>query len=57
LDIDGDGETLALTDGLLAFRYAFGFRGAALIASAVDLDDCTRCTAEDIEAFLDALIP
>ena len=56
-DIDGDGETSPLTDGLLTLRYAFGFRGAVLIAGAVDVDNCIRCTAADIEAFLDALIP
>jgi hypothetical protein len=56
-DIDGDGETSPLTDGLLTLRYAFGFRGAVLIAGAVDVDNCIRCTAADVEAFLDALIP
>ena len=34
-DIDGDGSTLPLTDGLLIIRYLFGFEGAALVAGAV----------------------
>lgn len=54
-DIDGDGEVVALTDGLLLLRYAFGFRDAALIAGAVDLASCTRCTADEIETFIEEL--
>ncbi|MCS5570643.1 MAG: hypothetical protein NZ768_10015, partial [Pseudomonadales bacterium] len=34
-DIDGDGETEALTDGLLVLRYLFGFSGTTLSESAV----------------------
>ena len=45
LDIDGDGELEPLTDGLLIARWLFGFRGATLTNNAVDLSDCTRCTA------------
>ena len=30
-DVDGDGSTAPLTDGLLTLRYHFGFRGATLI--------------------------
>ena len=33
-DIDGNGATDALTDGLLSLRYLFGFRGDALTAGA-----------------------
>ena len=32
LDIDGNGATAALTDGLLVLRYLFGFTGATLTA-------------------------
>ena len=53
-DVDGDGESDALTDGLLVLRYRFGFSGATLITGAVDLANCTRCTAVEIEAFLAA---
>jgi len=49
-DLDGNGRTKALSDGLLTIRYLFGFRGATLIKDAVE-DDATRKTAADIEAF------
>ena len=35
LDIDGDGEAKALTDGLLLIRQLFGFTGSALTSGAV----------------------
>lgn len=35
LDADGDGAAGALTDGLLAIRYLFGFRGESLVGGAV----------------------
>ena len=53
-DIDGDGEVEPLTDALLLLRYTFGFRGATLITGAVDLANCTRCTAPEIESYLAA---
>jgi hypothetical protein len=55
IDVDGDGENLPLTDGLLVLRYLFGFTGPALITGAVDLTDCTRCDATSILAFLDSI--
>ena len=55
LDIDGNGVKSPLTDGLLALRYLFGFRGATLINGAVDTVNCTRCTAVAIEAYLASL--
>jgi hypothetical protein len=55
LDIDVDGETDALTDGLLAMRWLFGFRGGELIDGAVDTVECDRCTAPEIEAYLGGL--
>jgi DNA-binding beta-propeller fold protein YncE len=55
-DIDGDAEFDALTDGLLLLRYAFGFTGATLVTGAVDLANCTRCTAAEIEAYIQALL-
>jgi len=49
-DIDGDGVTKPLTDGLLLLRYLFGFRGDTLIQNAVD-PEASRQTATDIEAY------
>jgi hypothetical protein len=54
LDIDGDGSTEALTDGLLVLRYHFGFKGATLISGAVAVG-CTRCTPEAILSYLQSL--
>jgi hypothetical protein len=56
LDIDGNGAADALTDGILILRYLFGFSGATLIDGAV-APDCTRCTAPEIEAYLENLMP
>ena len=55
LDIDDDGETDSLTDGLLLMRWSFGFRGQSLVQGAVDLSDCRRCTAASIAIYLDSL--
>jgi hypothetical protein len=57
LDVDGDGETDALTDGLLVLRHLFGISGATLVAGAVDTASCSRCSAESVGAALDALHP
>jgi glucose/arabinose dehydrogenase len=51
LDIDGDGLTLALTDGILDLRWLAGFRGDALVAMAVG-PGCTLCDSADIESYL-----
>jgi hypothetical protein len=55
IDVDGDGANLPLTDGLLVLRYLFGFRGNVLIGGAVNLVGCSRCTAVQIEGYLDGL--
>ena len=55
LDIDDDGETDSLTDGLLLMRWTFGFRGQSLVQGAVDFSDCKRCTAASIASYLDGL--
>ena len=55
-DIDGDGTTMPLTDGLLLLRYQFGFRGDILIQSAVD-PEALRQAASEIEAYLAARMP
>lgn len=54
IDVDKNGEADALTDGLLLLRYLFGFRGASLIEGAVG-QNCQRCTAAEIEAYLQDL--
>ena len=56
LDIDGNGETKALSDGLLLIRYLFGFTGEALITGAVG-EGATRITSESVEAFIRERVP
>ncbi|MBC6478360.1 MAG: hypothetical protein GDA56_11865 [Hormoscilla sp. GM7CHS1pb] len=51
LDIDGNGVIDALTDGLVAIRYLFGFRGETLTEGVVG-EGATRNT-EEIVAYLD----
>ncbi len=53
LDIDGDGEANALSDGLMVIRRFFGFTGESLISGAVS-DDATYKTAETIAERIDA---
>ena len=55
-DIDGDGNVDALTDGLLVIRYIFGIRGEAMITNSIG-NDCSRCTANEIEGYLQGLMP
>jgi len=56
LDIDGNGESKALTDGLLLIRYLFGFTGDALTSGAIG-DGATRETSEAIEAYISDRVP
>jgi len=56
LDIDGDGESKPLTDGLLLIRYLFGFSGDSLISGAIG-SDATRDTAETVEAYIKERVP
>jgi hypothetical protein len=56
LDIDGNGDTQALTDGLLVLRFLFGFSGGTLTAGAVDTSGCFRCDAASISAYLETLL-
>ena len=56
LDIDGDGESKPLTDGLLLIRYLFGFSGDSLISGAIG-SGAERDTAEEVEAYIRARIP
>jgi hypothetical protein len=55
-DIDGNGSTDALTDGLLLLRYLFGLRGENLISGAIS-SDATRTTKEQIEQYLSLYMP
>ena len=55
-DIDGNGRTDALTDGLLILRYMLGLRGTALVNGVVDPLG-TRQGATDIEAYILSLMP
>ena len=54
LDIDGNGETDALTDGLLTLRHMFGLRGDALVAGVV-ASDAKYFMADDIEERINTL--
>jgi hypothetical protein len=54
LDVDGDGSTEPLTDGLLVLRFLFGFTGPTLTSGAVGAG-CTRCTPGEIEMYLAGL--
>ncbi|MBC6480749.1 MAG: hypothetical protein GDA56_26235 [Hormoscilla sp. GM7CHS1pb] len=53
LDIDGNGVIDALTDGLVAIRYLFGFRGETLTEGVVS-EGATRDTSE-IVTYLDEM--
>ena len=56
LDIDGDGESKPLTDGLLLIRYLFGFSGDSLISGAIG-SGAERETAEEVEAYIQERVP
>ena len=56
LDIDGDGESKALTDGLLLIRYLFGFNGESLTTNAVGVG-AQRSSPEEIEAYIAERVP
>ncbi|MBI4115737.1 MAG: hypothetical protein HY447_04080, partial [Candidatus Omnitrophica bacterium] len=54
LDIDGDGRSDALSDGVLVVRYLMGLRGNDLVDGALS-PDATR-SIEEIEALLEGLV-
>lgn len=56
LDIDGDGDAKALTDGLLLIRSLFGFSGEALISGAIG-SGATRISSEAISEYIDQRMP
>ena len=55
-DIDGDGESKPLTEGLLLIRYLFGFSGDSLVSGAIG-SEATRDTAEAVEAYIKERVP
>ena len=55
-DIDGNGSTDALTDGLMLLRHMFGLRGSPLISGAIS-SDATRTSAEEIEQYIELYMP
>ena len=57
LDIDGNGESKALSDGLLLIRYLFGFTGDALLIVGAIGDGATRDTSDAIEAYISERVP
>ena len=56
MDVDGDGESRALTDGLLIIRRLFGFEGSALTAGALG-SNATRTDPDEIKDYIDSLSP
>ncbi len=52
-DVDGDGETLALTDGLMILRRMLGLTGAAVTAGAT----LSTRSDDDVIQAIDALMP
>jgi VCBS repeat-containing protein len=56
LDIDDNGTTDALTDGILVLRDLFGFSGDALTAGALG-EGAQRNTPETVATYIDTLFP
>jgi hypothetical protein len=50
-DVDQDGKTKALTDGLLVIRHLFGFTGDSLVSGAV-AGEAKRTDADEISKYL-----
>ena len=56
LDVDGNAQADALTDGLMLIRYLFRLRGPTLISGAIGAG-ATRAVSQDIENYLQSLMP
>lgn len=56
LDIDGDGKSKPLLDGLLLIHYLFVFSGDSLVSGAIG-SDAARNTAEAVEAYIKERVP
>ena len=55
LDVDGNGQVDALTDGLILIRYMFGLRGTTLVNGAIG-PGATRTTPEQVEAYITSVL-
>jgi hypothetical protein len=55
-DIDGEGTTDALTDGLLFLRYLFGLRGSGLVADVIK-SGATRNNSSLVEEYIEGYMP
>ena len=55
-DVDANGETKALSDGLMIIRRLFGFSGETLVAGAI-APDATRSDPGEIAGYIDSLAP
>jgi hypothetical protein len=56
LDVDGNGQWTALTDGLMIVRHLFGFACPAVSDGAVGIG-CTRCSCQEIVNYIDGFNP
>jgi len=56
LDVDGNGQVDALTDGLVIIRYLFGLRGASLISGAIG-SGAIRGTAAEVTTYIQSVTP
>jgi hypothetical protein len=56
VDIDGNGEADALTDGLLIFRYLFGLREGTLV-NGVIASDAAVTSSDEVGAKIESLMP
>jgi len=54
LDVDGNGQYDALTDGLMIIRWMFGLTGASITNNAIGLN-ATRTSPAEVTAYLEAL--
>ena len=54
LDVDLDGKSAPLSDGLLIIRRLFGFSGEPLLSNAVGTD-AQRAKSSEIEEYIDGL--
>jgi len=55
LDVDGNMDADALTDGLLIIRYLFGLKGGkSLTDSAIDMQNGTRLSSESIGTYIES---
>jgi M6 family metalloprotease-like protein len=56
LDVDGNGQADATTDGVMLLRYMFSLRGSSLVGGAVGAG-AIRTTAPQIEPYLSTIMP